>query len=218
MGVYVYGPFSEYAKFVATKYRCEAVATGEATGSAICEPEAPDTKRQRIGSGDVSTGIGTSSEAAPQSATAGNICLKASDCDTANDYICATDKDIVADPSWGHFTCQYFPSAGSIIAAVATSVKIGSCRGRCLMGTDGTVEVPASDKASDYIMPVVPAPNTLPSSTEASLTCPCNCTYVSRACCMSSDGIVVEDSTEALPATHCQGAINTKFRRSKKLW
>ena len=73
---------------------------------------------------------------------------------------------------------------------------MGSCRGRCLLGAGGTIEVPANDH-----VPVAAPAKTLSNSIEASLSCPCNCTYVSRACCMSEDGIVAEDATQEIVTT-----------------
>ncbi|KAL8899967.1 MAG: hypothetical protein Q9207_005928 [Kuettlingeria erythrocarpa] len=192
MGVYVYGPLSNYAKFLAIKYACET----DAEGSAQCSSGAPDPKKQKTGPGDVSSGAGASSTAQSAPVAEGGTCYKPSDCDAANDYICATDKDIPLDTSWGTFTCRYFPNAGSLIAAVATTVKVGSCRGRCLLGAGGTVEIPAHDA-----VPVAPPAKTLSHTLEASLSCPCNCTYVSRACCLSGDGIVAEDATQEIVTT-----------------
>ncbi|KAL8855935.1 MAG: hypothetical protein Q9178_007449 [Gyalolechia marmorata] len=194
LGVSVYGPLSQYAQFLAIKYHCETTAEG----SAQCESEdVPDPKKQKTGPGDVSSGAGTSSAAQSAPVAEGGTCYKPSDCDAANDYICATDKDIpIESTSWGTFTCRYFPNAGSLIAAVATSIRVGSCRGRCLLGAGGTIEVPANDH-----VPVAAPAKTLSNSIEASLSCPCNCTYVSRACCMSADGIVAEDATQEIVTT-----------------
>lgn len=193
MGVYVYGPLSEYAKFLKIKYACEI----DAEGSAQCDSDAPDPKRQKTGPGDVASGAGTSSTAQSAPVPEGGTCYKPSDCDAANDFICATDKDVPLDTtSWGTFTCRYFPNAGSIIAAVATTIKVGSCRGRCLLGAGGTVEIPVNDT-----VPIAPPAKTLSHSLEASLSCPCNCTYVSRACCLSGDGMVAEDATQEIVTT-----------------
>ena len=90
MGVYVYGPLSQYARFLAIKYHCETTAEG----SAQCESDAPDPKKQKTGPGDVSSGAGTSAAAQSAPVAEGGTCYKPSDCDAANDYICATDKDI----------------------------------------------------------------------------------------------------------------------------
>ena len=193
IGVYVYGPLSQYAQFLAIKYRCET----NAEGSAQCDSDAPDPKKQKTGPGDVSSGAGTSSTAQSAPVAEGGTCYKPSDCDAANDYICATDKDIPTEStSWGTFTCRYFPNAGSIIAAVATTIRVGSCRGRCLLGAGGTIEIPANDA-----VPVAAPAKTLSNTIEASLSCPCNCTYVSRACCLSGDGIVAEDATQEIVTT-----------------
>ncbi|KAI4237333.1 MAG: hypothetical protein LQ349_001917, partial [Xanthoria aureola] len=195
MGVYVYGPLSEYARFLAIKTHCET----DAEGSAQCDSDAPDPKKQKTGPGDVSSGgAGTSSTAQSAPVAAGAACYKPSDCDAANNYICATDKSIPGDStSWGTFTCRYFPNAASIVAAVATTVRVGACRGRCLLGAQGTLEIPINDT-----VPVIAAPaNTLSHSIEASLSCPCNCTYVSHACCLSGDGIVAEDASQEIVTT-----------------
>lgn len=196
MGVYVYGPLSQYAQFLALKYKCET----DAEGSAQCDSDAPDPKKQKTGPGDVSSsgGAGTSSTAQPAPVAEGAACYKPSDCDAANDYICATDKSVPGDStSWGTFTCRYFPNAASIVAAVATTIRVGTCRGRCLLGAAGTLEIPINDT-----VPVVAAPaKTLSHTVEASLSCPCNCTYVSHACCLSGDGMVAEDAGQEIVTT-----------------
>ncbi|KAI4287736.1 MAG: hypothetical protein L6R35_003006 [Caloplaca aegaea] len=193
MGVYVYGPLSQYAQFLAIKYHCKT----DSEGSAQCDSDAPDPKKQKTGPGDVSSGAGTSSTAQSAPVAEGGTCYKPSDCNAANDYICATDKDIpIESTSWGTFTCRYFPNAGSIIAAVATTIRVGSCRGRCLLGAGGTIEIPANDA-----VPVAAPAKTLSNTIEASLSCPCNCTYVSRACCLSGDGIVAEDAIQEIVTT-----------------
>lgn len=192
MGVYVYGPLSHYAQFLALKYTCQT----DAEGSAQCDSEAPDAKKQKTGAGDVSSGAGTSSAAQSAPVAEGATCYKPSDCDAANDYICATDKDIPVDSSWGTFSCRYVPNAASLIAAVATTIKRGSCRGRCLLGAGGTIEIPTNDA-----VPIAEPGNKLANTIEASLSCPCNCTYVSHACCLSGDGIVAEDASQEMATT-----------------
>ncbi|KAL8924953.1 MAG: hypothetical protein Q9208_003836 [Pyrenodesmia sp. 3 TL-2023] len=195
MGVYVYGPLSQYAQFLAIKYHCET----NAEGSAQCDSDAPDPKRQKTGPGDVSSsGAGTSSTAQSAPVAEGAPCYKPSDCDAANDYICATDKSVPGDStSWGTFTCRYFPNAGSIVAAVATTIRVGTCRGRCLLGAGGTLEIPINDN----VPPVAAPAKTLSHTVEASLSCPCNCTYVSHACCLSGDGMVAEDAGQEIVTT-----------------
>ncbi|KAI4140938.1 MAG: hypothetical protein L6R39_005586 [Caloplaca ligustica] len=193
MGVYVYGPLSQYAQFLAIKYACET----DAEGSAQCDSDAPDPKRQKTGPGDVSSGAGTSSTAQSAPVAEGASCYKPSDCDAANNYICATDKSVPGDStSWGTFTCRYFPNAASIVAAVATTIRVGSCRGRCLLGAGGTLEIPINGT-----VPMAAPAKILSHTIEASLSCPCNCTYVSHACCLSGDGIVAEDASQEIVTT-----------------
>ncbi|KAL8669436.1 MAG: hypothetical protein Q9168_005971 [Polycauliona sp. 1 TL-2023] len=195
MRVSVYGPLSRYAKFQAIQYTCET----DGLGSAQCDSDGPpDPKRQKTGPGDVSSGAGASSNAPSAPVAEGAPCYKPSDCDAANNYICATDKSLPGGgtTSWGTFSCRYFPTAGSIVAALATTVRTGHCHGRCILGANDTVEIPSSDTA-----PIAPFANTLSMTLEPSLSCPCNCTYVSHACCLSADGIVAESAPQEIITT-----------------
>ena len=113
--------------------------------------------------------------------------------------------------TWGQHTCMYV--AGAAVAFVSAAVKpTGPCHGRCLLQEDGKLELPAPANASNTNAPVpasspimsdatdalqfgtqpttlpsgFPTPNiTFPDTASPILNCPCNCTYVSAACCLS---------------------------------
>lgn len=78
--------------------------------------------------------------------------------------------------------------ASGAIAAAAAYVALGStCRGRCFLDTNGTLDVLATTTTAttagpepDSVMPPM-------------LVGPCNCTYVSAACVLSATGVVYED-------------------------
>ena len=101
----------------------------------------------------------------------GSACNQQSDCSIDDDCICASNKGIPLSATWGTFSCMHsFSSA---------------CRGRCLVEGNGTLEIPAAALA---------APDNTSSTFNFSATaCPCNCTYVSAACCLSPTGMVFED-------------------------
>ena len=192
MGVYVYGRRSRYQDFLNIKYTCETVAEG----NTVCESNyEPDPKRRK-------TDPSSTAESAPQPPQCGASCLNNAECDVANGCVCDTDfTSPPTDPSYGMSKCRYRPNASTLIAAAASLIKIGSCRGRCLMGADGTLQLPVDDTVpiaapAANIDPLYPG--SPPGTLEPSLTCPCNCTYVSHACCLSPDGIVKEDPTQKI--------------------
>lgn len=82
---------------------------------------------------------------------------------------------------------QPFPDMAAV--AVAALNFITNCRGRCLIDGNDTVEIAATPT------------NTSSTADLAGMTCPCNCTYVSEACCLSTTGIVFEDPIKKINTT-----------------
>ena len=114
-------------------------------------------------------------------------CSEASDCSLDDDCLCASAKGIPLSSTWGTFACTFVPNAAAVVAA---AVQYGSnCRDRCLLDANGTLEIAATIDTVDT-NPTVP-----------DLVCPCNCTYVSYACCLSPTGIVLEDLGEKIETT-----------------
>lgn len=81
------------------------------------------------------------------------------------------------------------PSLNMAAAAAAAVALISNCRGRCLIDGNGTVEIAATPT------------NTSSTAELSGMTCPCNCTYVSEACCLSTTGVVFEDLSKKVNTT-----------------
>lgn len=109
-------------------------------------------------------------------------------------------------PAQGPYSCSYMPG---LAAAAITYVKLGSaCRGRCLLTTNGTLEIAATLDNTTFTSahfnttamdPATPSSESL-TPTLLDYTCPCNCTYVSKACCLSPTGLVYEDPVMRIDA------------------
>lgn len=129
----------------------------------------------------------------------GSSCSSPSDCgEKGDDCLCAYDEGdevnnnhavngFPSSATFGTFTCQIIAGAA---AAFAASIQFdsGVCRSRCLLEANGTLAIPNSTTDS------LPIPAVDLSSSP--LTCICNCTYASRGCCLSTDGIVWEDTSQ----------------------
>ena len=125
--------------------------------------------------------------------------------------------------TWGQHTCMYVAAAA--VSLVSAAVKpSGPCHGRCLLEENGAIEIPAnlsntttsldgpSANLTDPSQPisssdVVPVDSGTPSDSNNNssafgyspspiLNCPCNCTYVSAACCLSRT--VWEDASQQI--------------------
>lgn len=191
IGIFVSGINSKNKQMLDMKFGCII----DADGNYACDDDsAPAAKKQK-----------TSPPSSPNSAVAppaGNrlssgaqsgSCVTHKDCDYKNGYTCAATKtaldDFPVDSTWGTYTCTLASNmASSALAAAAAYVALGStCRGRCFLDTNGTLDILANTTTSgtagpepDSVMPPM-------------LVGPCNCTYVSAACVLSTTGIVYED-------------------------
>ena len=188
IGIYVSGIQSKTKQMLDMRFGCVI----DAEGNYSCDDEsAPAAKKQK-----------TSPPSSPGSAVAppaGNrlssgaqsgSCVSHTDCDYNNGYTCAATKtavdDFPVDSTWGTYTCTLASNmASGAIAAAAAYVALGStCRGRCFLDTNGTLDILANTTTAgpepDSVMPPM-------------LVGPCNCTYVSAACILSTTGIVYED-------------------------
>lgn len=208
IALFVSGLDSKNKQMLDLKYGCIA----DADGNYSCEDESgPPTKKQKTSD--------SSGAASPPARLGGRSgpCAHYKDCDYRNGYTCAATKKATdgfpVDASWGTFTCTLVSNVASgVVAGAAAYVALGStvCHGRCLLDTNGTINILA---------------NTSSSSTESDsapiLVTPCNCTYASPACTFATDGLVYEDSTAKLntvirPAnsTLCCDASTGEWRTS----
>ena len=117
----------------------------------------------------------------------GGSCADPSECDINSDCICASDKGIPLSSTWGTFSCTFVANAAAVVAVAAQYAS--DCRGRCTLDANGTLDIAATA--------TVPVQDPL----APELTCPCNCTYVSHACCLSQTRIVWEDPAEKVDTT-----------------
>ena len=82
---------------------------------------------------------------------------------------------------------QPIPNMAAV--AVAAVNFISNCRGRCLIDGNDTLDIAATPNSTSL------------TSTLSGMTCPCNCTYVSEACCLSTTGVVFEDVSKKINTT-----------------
>lgn len=188
VGIFVHGPSSKFEDFLNAHYACVT----DAEGNSDCEPDNVEyplpQRHKRPAAGEASD--------LPNTKVCGlsHSCNSPSDCSLANDCVCASDKGIPLSATWGTFLCTYVPN---IAAAAAAAVQLRSdCRGRCVLNANGTLEVAGTSDNTTFTsatvnMTIGDSTTFGPSITD--LACPCNCTYVSKACCLSLTGRVYED-------------------------
>lgn len=193
IGIFVHGPNSKFEDFLNAQYAC---VTDE-EGNSECELDNVKypwpQRHKRPAAGEASDPSNT------KVCGLSHSCHSPSDCSLANDCVCASDKGIPLSATWGTFLCTYVPN---IAAAAAAAIQLRSdCRGRCLLNANGTLEIAATSDNATFTSATVNT--TIVDSTSfnsttfgpsiTDLTCPCNCTYVSKACCLSLTGLVYED-------------------------
>ena len=180
IGIFVSGVNSKSKQLLDMKFSCIA----DADGNYSCEDEsAPAAKKQKTSAPAPPARLGTGAQS--------GTCAHHTDCDYTNGYTCAATKtaidDFPVDSSWGTFTCSLASNVASgVVAAAAAYVALGTtCRGRCMLDSNGTLDILANTTTTagpepDSVMPPM-------------LVGPCNCTYVSAACVLSTTGVVYED-------------------------
>lgn len=183
IALFVSGLDSKNKQMLDLKYGCIA----DADGNYSCEDESgPPTKKQKTSDG------GAASPPARLDGQSGP-CAHYKDCDYRNGYTCAATKKATdgfpVDASWGTFSCTLVSNVASgVVAAAAAYVALGSavCHGRCILDTNGTINILAHNTTSTDPDPAMTAPV---------LVTPCNCTYASPACAFAAatDGLVFED-------------------------
>lgn len=206
MGVFVYGPNSRFQQLLDIKFAC----TTDAEGNAECQDTDDDddddeqgpSKKQRTGEwsaeGQGDAGQGGSSDPQPPATQQCQVpCSHPSDCDITNNYLCTSDSPLPSDPpidpSFRAFCCQLVTDLSDSIAA-SQALGPNNCRDRCLLtnttanATTATNDTTWTNTTFEILaQPDQPYPG-------LALECPCNCTYVSPACCLSTDGVVFEDA------------------------
>ena len=163
----------------------------DADGNYSCENDSapPPAKKQKTG--PPSSSPPNSPPARLGTGARSGSCVDYRDCDFRNGYTCAATKtavdDFPLDSTWGTYTCRLASAiASNALAAAAAYVSLGSaCRGRCFLSANGTLDVLATATGT-----AGPAPDSVMAPM---LVGPCNCTYVSAACVLSTTGIVYED-------------------------
>lgn len=223
LGVYVYHVESKFQQMLDIKMAC----TTDAEGNAVCDDAGesePPAKKPKTGGGDWDAeaqgdaGQGASTDPQPPTRQQCNDrCFHFDDCDYANGCICLTNVDVPIHSSFGTFSCNYEPY---LAAEIAATKALGTtvCRGRCLLtSTENTNSSTNSSSGNttwsngnttssgsgttwnSTSLEILAQPDQpYPKNTFA---CPCNCTYVSPACCLSSRGLVWEDPSEKLAMT-----------------
>ena len=134
----------------------------------------------------------------------GAPCASWNDC-AGDNYVCKVSKPPVGQTKSQPGTCAWF--ANAVSSAVSSALDTQCQRGRCLSEANGTITPNGSSSA----------PPTPPPLTDASgpFPCACNCTYVSQACCSTTDGNVYEDKVKkvseisAPPGSFCNSMTGT---------
>ena len=131
------------------------------------DDEAPPSRKPRLDGESADTPANNAGQP-------GTSCAGPKGCNLSKNYRCASDQNIPPDSPWGTFVCTLIPN---VATAVASYLALGGCRGRCLLD-----DINGTDSGDTAIAPVL----------QTDLKCPCNCTYVTSECCISSNGIVHE--------------------------
>ena len=204
MGLFVYGPDSRFQQLLDIKFAC----TTDAEGKADCQDtddnsnDQGSSKKQKTGEwsaeGQGDAGQAGSSDPQPPATQRCEVpCSHPSDCDP--NYLCTSDSPLPSDPpidpSFRAFCCQLVTDLADSIAA-SQVLGPGNCRGRCLLANTTTNATTATNDSTwtNTTLDILARPDQ--PYLGSALECPCNCTYVSPACCLSTDGVVFEDATE----------------------
>lgn len=198
IGIFVSGISSKNKQMLDMKFGCII----DADGNYSCEDDsAPAAKKQKTSSPS-SPGSGAVAPPARNRLSSGaqsGSCVHHTDCDYTNGYTCAATKtavdDFPVDSTWGTYTCKLASNmASGAIAAAAAYVALGStCRGRCFLDTNGTLDILANTTTTTTTTTSSSSGPEPDSAMPPMLVGPCNCTYVSAACVLSTTGIVYED-------------------------
>ena len=190
IGIFIHGPTSKFKQLLDLKFAC----TADANGNAQCtspEDQPSPAKKQKPDTNSPADGITTPDPPEPGNQQCGNPCLTQDDCSPANNCLCASDKPIPLSSTWGTFRCTFVPHAAALLAAAVTlgNQCSGSSSSRCLLSSNGSLDIPAPAANPNTPVPTLATPE---------LSCPCNCTYVSKACCLSSTKLIWEDAMEKI--------------------
>lgn len=192
IGIFVSGVQSKNKQLLDMKFGCVV----DADGNYSCDDEgAPAAKKQKTSPPSApGSGVAPPARNRLSSGAQSGSCVSHKDCDYKNGYTCAATKtaadDFPVDSTWGTFTCKLVSKiASGAVAAAAAYVALGTtCRGRCFLDANGTLDVLANTTTSPAPSGPEPDPAMPPM-----MVGPCNCTYVSAACVLSTTGIVYED-------------------------
>jgi len=111
-------------------------------------------------------------------------CAGWNDCAGEN-YVCKVPSSAPRQTQSQPGTCTWLANVAA--AAVASSAIGAQCqRGRCLAESNSTL-------SASGLSPILPTPQLTIDAKDA-FACACNCTYVSRSCCSTTDGNVYEEA------------------------
>ena len=119
-----------------------------------------------------------------------HACSATTDCDVANGFVCALNASVLVNsvnPS--AFSCVPTRQGASSYGATAQQ-----CRKRCLFDSNNTT---TSNSTLEMVAPLLAGVNaSSPTLLSAEMVCPCNCTYISHACCLSRTNMVWADTSQ----------------------
>ena len=184
--VVLYEPGSDYDEYVRAELAAGRLPVADVDGvpykvEYISEGELDDT---------ASSGSRAPNAQQVTGRTCGQYCSSVNLCTGGDECKCIADP--WQSPGSGYFTgaCKlpYFASGRQLLEINLTSTN--------LVNITGISNTSASAAASAFNAP------SLSGGTNTGLACPCNCTYVSKACCLSDSGTVYEAPNLKLGALH----------------
>lgn len=208
IGIFVSGVGSKNKQMLDMKFGCIIDADRNYSCDDSSSDSAPASKKQKT---SPPSSPGNGAAVAPptvnrlSSGAQSGSCVSYKDCDYRNGYTCAATKtaadDFPVDSTWGTYTCKLISNSASnavAAAAAAAYVALGStCRGRCFLDVNGTLDILANN--TNTTTTTTTGPSTTGPEPDSlmppMLVGPCNCTYVSAACVLSTTGIVYEDAS-----------------------
>lgn len=226
MGIYVYHPKSDFKKLLDIKYACNVDAEGKLICQDTDEDEPPRKKPKPGDSSPYGAGVGDpgqgSSSQLPSAPIAhsvqqcGGRCWHPDDCG-ASDCRCSHTNAASTDGTEVIFACHYLPDLQHNFA-ITKPLGTLCTHGRCLLANTTNDDT----MYNNVTLEILPRPNaTIPNG---AIECPCNCTYVSPACCLSTNGILWEPpiaksdtNMQAPNSTTCCDTTTGKWKNTKML-
>ena len=210
IGIFVFGPKSlgeksQFERLLEVKFACVI----DSDGNIRCDPDnGASSSGSQFTSGSQSNSVNAPTGGGSGKQQCGGPCADIDDCDYNNSCLCASNAPVPMSSTFGRYSCKYIPN---YIGASSAALALGSsCRGKCLLSANGSIEVPASTDSKDSTFPAnATMAQFLAAASISPIFCVCNCTFVSPACCLAQNnsGMVYEVRTPSIAATPANGTV-----------